>query len=163
MMTPEIRIPIEANSMAAAFNRSITPSGDETKWQGRASDSTDFPDERTSSFGNRDEVVEACVKGQSPSGPLSGCRDVQSLGGGERSIVLKFTGAAIDFDRVESHPCCRLLLAKSVACVFRSPIVRKNHAVPSTIIASVHSRALWFSCQLSNFVNNLQGAGPERE
>ena len=25
------------------------------------------------------------------------------LGGGERSIVLKFTGAAIDFDRIESR------------------------------------------------------------
>src|SRR4029077_5874159 len=71
--------------------------------------------------------------------PSSGCRDdlddrgLQFLGGGERPIVLKFTGAAIDLDRIESRPCCRQLVAKSVEqCVFRSPIVRKNHAVPST-------------------------------
>ena len=32
MMNPEMRIPMEANSIVAAFNRSITPSGDETKW-----------------------------------------------------------------------------------------------------------------------------------
>ena len=54
--------------------------------------------------------------------PSSGCRDdegdrgVQSLGGGERPIVLKFTGAAIDFDRIESRPCCRLLLARPSCC-----------------------------------------------
>jgi hypothetical protein len=80
--------------------------------------------------------------------PSSGCRDdegdlgVQSLGGGERPIILKFTGAAIDLDRIESHPCCRLLLAKSVEQrLIRSLIVRKNHAVlsarqshPSTVV-----------------------------
>src|SRR3984885_1070920 len=37
------------------------------------------------------------------------------------------------FGRIESRPCCRSLLAKSVEeCGFRSPIVRENHAVPST-------------------------------
>ena len=61
---------------------------------------------------------------ESLKGPValrpSGCREnegdlgVQSLGGGERPIVLKFTGAAIYLDRIESHPCCRLLLTKSV-------------------------------------------------
>jgi hypothetical protein len=56
-----------------------------------------------------------------------GDRSVRSLGGGERSIVLKFTGAAIDLDRIESHPCCRRFVAKSVEqCVFRRPIVRKK-------------------------------------
>ena len=79
---------------------------------------------------------------ESSKGPValrpSGCRDdegdlgVQSLGGGERPIVLKFTGAAIDLDRIESHPCCRLLLTKSVEqCLIRGLIVRKNHAVSS--------------------------------
>jgi hypothetical protein len=33
-----------------------------------------------------------------------GDRGVQSLGGGERPIVFKFTGAAIGLDGVESHP-----------------------------------------------------------
>ena len=76
-------------------------------------------------------------KGPVALGPSSSCRDdlgdrgVQSLGGGERSIVLKFTGAAIDFDRIEARPCCRSLLAKSVEqFVCRSLIARKNHAVP---------------------------------
>ena len=72
------------------------------------------------------------------SGRPSGCRDdegdrgVQSLGGGERPIVFKFTGAAIGLDGVKSHPRCRLLVAKSVEqCLIRSLIVRKNHAVLS--------------------------------
>src|ERR1700679_2778472 len=53
-----------------------------------------------------------------------GDRSVQSFGGGERSIVLKLTGAAIDLDRIESHPCCRLLVAKSVEqCLIRGLIV----------------------------------------
>ena len=63
-------------------------------------------------------------------------RCVQSLGGGEGPIVLKFTGATIDLDRIESRPCCRLLIAKGVEQrlirIFRSPIVRKRHIVPST-------------------------------
>jgi hypothetical protein len=36
---------------------------------------------------------------------------------------------SIDLDRIESHLYCRQLIAKSIEqCVFRRPIVRKNHA-----------------------------------
>ena len=83
-------------------------------------------------------------KGRVSLWPYSGCREdidesgLQFLGGDERPIVLKFTGAAIDLDRIESHPCRRQLVAKSVEqCVFPGPIVRKNHAVLST-----HNRLL---------------------
>jgi hypothetical protein len=58
-----------------------------------------------------------------------GDRSVQSLGGGERSIVLKFTGAAIDLDRMlppaPRAPMLPPALAKSVEqCVIRRLIVR---------------------------------------
>jgi hypothetical protein len=36
-----------------------------------------------------------------------GDRGLQLLGGVKRPIVLKFTGAAIDLDRIESHQSCR--------------------------------------------------------
>ena len=73
----------------------------------------------------------------------SGCRDdegdlgVQSLGGGKRPIVLKFTGAAVDLDRIESHPCCRLLLTKSVEQCLISWSDRSN----KSCCPSAHNRS----------------------
>ena len=71
---------------------------------------------------------------------------VQSLGGDERPIVLKFTGAAIYLDRIKSHPGCRLLLTKSVEqCFIRGLIVRKNHAELSAHNRVEYGRALWLT------------------
>jgi hypothetical protein len=74
--------------------------------------------------------------------PSSGCPDdlgdrgVEFLGGGERPIVFKFTGAAIDLDRIETRPCRRQSVKHCV-----SLMVRKNRAVPST-----HNRVGAQSC-----------------
>ena len=87
--------------------------------------------------------------------PSSSCRDdegdrgVQSPGGGEHPIVLKFTGVAIDLDSIKSRPCCRAPPPAAVCSSLRvmsiaSFVVRSFETIMLSLDRNraVHSRVL---------------------